>query len=393
MLCCARRRLDAAREARARELLRGGINWDEFLRASLRQGVMPLVYRQLSGRLADAVPAERLRLFRQKYQLNAVRNTERAGRLCRLLKLFERHGVGAVPYKGPALAVDAYGDLTLRQFGDLDVLIRPGDLARATELLAAEGYEPEFQLSGAREEAFKKWWYVQPFSKADDGVYLELHWSVAPRFFSFDLDADLWTRLRALELVGSEVRVFSVRDTLLLLCVHGAKDLWARLEWVCALSEFVARRADELDWREAVESARARGGERMLLLGLLLARELYDAELPDLVRRRIEASPGLKSLASQVVGELFSDEKSFDRFLGRAAFHLRARERAADRARYCARVAASTSPEEWDLLPLPPRLFFLYSFVRPLRLARGWLLGAQRPAPKERRHGAAPDAT
>ena len=369
------------------------MDWDEFLRASLRQGVMPLVYRQLNDRLADAVPPERLQLFRRKYQLNAVRNTERAGRLCRLLKLFGRHGVGAIPYKGPALAVDAYGDLTLRQFGDLDMLIRPGDLAGATELLTAEGYEPEFQLSGAREEAFKKWWYVQPFSKPDDGVYLELHWSVAPRFFSFDLDAKLWTRLRTVELAGSHVKVFSVGDTLLLLCVHGAKDLWARLEWVCALSEFVARHAGEIDWREVVESARARGGERMLLLGLRLARELYETEMPDFVLRRIEASPGLRSLASQVVGELFGEDKSFDRFLGRTAFHLRARERAADKARYCARVAAATSPEEWDLLPLPPRLFFLYSFVRPLRLAKGLLLGAQTPAPKEPRHGAAPDAT
>ncbi|HEV2765286.1 MAG TPA: hypothetical protein VGV38_20045, partial [Pyrinomonadaceae bacterium] len=64
-----------------------------------------------------------------------------------------------------------------------------------------------------------------------------------------------------------------------------------------------------------------------------------------------------------------------------------------DRARYCARVAAATSPEEWDLLPLPPRFFFVYSFLRPLRLAKNFLPGAKTTAPDERRTSAAHDAT
>lgn len=383
--------MDAARAERARELLRGPVEWDWLLAMSLRHGVMPLVYRQL-GALSDGVPAERLSLFRGKYQLNAVRNTERAARLCRLLRTLEGGGVAALPYKGPALALDAYGDLTLRQFGDLDILIRPGDLRRATELLRAEGYEPEFELSGAREAAFKRWWYAQPFRLGAEGVYIELHWAVAPRFFSFELDEALWTRLRTIELSGCELKALSVPDTLLLLCVHGAKDLWAKLEWVSALAEFSAR-LDEREWRATLESARASGAERMLLLGLLLAREMYDAELPAFVAARVESARALKPLARQVVAELFAEEKSFHSFTGRTRFHLRARERAGDRARYCARAALATSPEEWDLFALPPSLFFLYSLVRPLRLAKNFLRDAKVSAPTARRPGASRDGT
>jgi hypothetical protein len=44
-----------------------------------------------------------------------------------------------VPFKGPALAVQAYGDLSLRQYDDLDLLIHEADVPRAYQLLIANG--------------------------------------------------------------------------------------------------------------------------------------------------------------------------------------------------------------------------------------------------------------
>jgi hypothetical protein len=371
--CCAALALSPEREARARELLREGVEWDALRAAAKSHGLTPLLFRHLSGTLADEVSAEQLERLREVYRQNAVRNLFMTGELSRLLGLFERAGVAALAYKGPALALDAYGDLTLRQFGDLDLLIRRRDLGRVTALLAAEGYEAEFELSGVREAAFQKWWYVQPFRHAGSGIYLEIHWAVAPRFFSFALETeDLLTRSRTLGLGDGEARVPSVQDTLLLLCVHGAKDTWARLEWVAAVAEFV-RRHTEIDWRESLRQAQGLGAERILLLGLKLARELSEVELPDFVVERIESSSSLRSLSARVAGELSQGEKSFQSFFGRASFHLRSRERVADRARYCLRAATATSPSEWDLFPLPGRLFFLYSLVRPLRFAKGLL--------------------
>lgn len=372
--CCAALSLTPGREARAGELLRGGLDWGALFAAAKRHGLSPLLYRHLSGGLAGLVPPAELGRLRQVFRQNAVRNLFMAGELCRLLELCGRGGVSALAYKGPALAVDAYGDLSLRQFGDLDVLIRRRDLSRATALLSAEGYVPEFELSGAREAAFQKWWYVQPFRNEATGVYLELHWAVAPRFFSFGLETeDLWRRRRTVALGDREVWVPSVPDTLLLLCVHGAKDTWARMEWVAALAEFVRRH--EIDWRESLRQARGLGVERILLLGLKLARELSGVELPAFVAERVEASRPVRALSARVAGELAQREKSFQSFFGRASFHLRARERVADRARYCLRAAAATSPSEWDLLPLPANLFFLYPLVRPFRFAKGLLSG------------------
>jgi len=49
--------------------------------------------------------------------------------------------------KGPVLAVQAYGDPAMRSYGDLDMLVRQGDIRRATELMSAAGYAPTVSLT------------------------------------------------------------------------------------------------------------------------------------------------------------------------------------------------------------------------------------------------------
>ena len=49
--------------------------------------------------------------------------------------------------------LDAYGDLRLRECGDLDMLIRPEDFPRVRELLCDNGFELFVGSSGWRKEA------------------------------------------------------------------------------------------------------------------------------------------------------------------------------------------------------------------------------------------------
>jgi len=52
--------------------------------------------------------------------------------------------VPVVSFKGPILAEAVYDDLSLREFCDLDLLIRVQDLAKAEDILLACGYTAQF---------------------------------------------------------------------------------------------------------------------------------------------------------------------------------------------------------------------------------------------------------
>jgi len=83
----------------------------------------------------------------------SARNRALAAELGELLRLFEESGIRALPFKGPVLALDLFGDLALREFVDLDILVPAGEILRATDLIEARGYEPLYRVGRARLDA------------------------------------------------------------------------------------------------------------------------------------------------------------------------------------------------------------------------------------------------
>jgi hypothetical protein len=71
--------------------------------------------------------------------------------LVKVIDLLASRGVEALPFKGPTLALEAYGSLAFRGFDDLDILVRRDDVWKAREALKAAGYQPKLDLNPARE--------------------------------------------------------------------------------------------------------------------------------------------------------------------------------------------------------------------------------------------------
>jgi hypothetical protein len=178
----------------------------------------------------------------------------------------------------------------------------------------------------------------------------------------------LWERLKPTSLAGKEVLTFSPEDLLLILCVHGAKHLWTNLIWVCDVAELL-HVCKGLDWEWVMRQASTLGSQRMLLLGLFLAKSLLGAPLPEEIEKQVETDRMVKGLARQVQQRLSREPNGSPGLWESSIFHLKARERLKDRICYCSRLAMSTTPGDWTFLPLPHPLFLLYYLIRPFRLA------------------------
>ena len=378
LVCLARTALAPAHEARARALLDAGLDWELFRALAWRHALMPLASRHLLERFAAHVPAPHLARAREDFQHNAARNLLLASELRRALDALADEGCRAVAYKGPALALQVYGDLKLRSFVDLDVLVRRADAARAGRVLASVGYRPHLRLTPAQEAMLPRSECDRVYLKEGRGVMLELHWAVAPPYFSLGVETeDVLDGASGVELCGGLALVPAPEMLLLLLCVNGAKDLWVALEPVCAVAE-LARAPAGLDWERVVALARRARALRMLLVGLLLARDLLDAPLPAEVARLADSDPAARRLAAQARRRLSERETRVPGIMEETRFRVAARERLRERARYCA--LRLLTPTYRDCSPeLPPSLSFVYYALRPLRLLGGAL---KRPTSK-----------
>jgi hypothetical protein len=338
LLHCARTSVDSTQAEQIRTLLRGDIDWPYLMRTAHVHRVIPLLYRSLHASCPEAVPKVISDQLQRHFHVNAFHNRFLTRELLKILKLLEAHRLSVIPYKGPALAAMAYGDLSLRQFDDLDLLIHKKDFQKAKELFISQGYQSE--LTDTRETDYLQSQYHLGFVRTDGRVTIELHWEVSWRYWPFPFDFErLWTCLTPVFLEGETIHSFPPEDLLLILCAHGSKHQWERLMWICDIAELVHIH-QRIDWRGLMEQARTLGTKRMLLLGLFLANDLLGTDLPEYILQSIHVDPKVKSLAGQVSEQLFpgamngSHQDNNRPALYRTAFHFRLRERLRDKVQF-----------------------------------------------------------
>ena len=140
--CCELLRTIArpsADDSRIRELAVNIRDWDETLNVSKQHRVLPLLFARLTQANAPMPPEVQQRL-QSEYQRNIFHCMANAAELIALLNIFEAQAIPIMPFKGVVLAASVYGDHTARTAGDLDLLVHPHDLQRATQLMLDRGY-------------------------------------------------------------------------------------------------------------------------------------------------------------------------------------------------------------------------------------------------------------
>lgn len=361
--------MEANTAARVEALLQAPLDWEYLLRVANSHGLGPLLYWQLKAVCIERVPNVYRQRLADLFRRNAARNVTLTGELCRLLRIFAARGLPVIPYKGPALALYAYsGDVALRQFTDLDILIHERDLSQFREVLHAEGYRSPLLPENSQHAAYMRLHGEQFFRQRENKIEIDLTWMLSPKYHSFKFDYEkCWERLEKITIQGTETLALAPEDLLLALCVHAGKHQWERLIWVCDVAETLAAQPD-IKWKQLVSLAEEAGVRRMLWLGLFLARELLGTSLPDEIVRRIEADSPVKALAARVQERFFQDPAGAFAPSEKFAYLLKVRERRRDGLRACLHFSMSPTPADWRWIRLPDVLSFLYYLVPPVRL-------------------------
>ena len=334
LLLCARMQLSPEEHARIGELLDREIDWPRLLRYATKHGLAVLLHRHLSNAFRERVPLPILQPLQAHAVSTAAWNLLRTRELLRIVQLLETQGLDVIPFKGPTLAASVYGDVALRNFVDLDILVRRHCFPEVKAVLIETGYEPYRKLNDREEAAFLKTQMGYEFIDSDTKVVVEVHWAFLNRIHAFHLDPELvWQRSQRQRLGGTLVRSFSPEDLLIYLCAHGAKSFWERTAWICDVAELVRKYA-ALDWRYILNQSRKLHGERMLFSGLYLAHDLLGAALPEDVMEHMHKDRGAARLAEKVKAHLFSTSNDPLITSEKVWMHLAMRERFIDRLPY-----------------------------------------------------------
>jgi hypothetical protein len=341
------------------------IDWDLFLKLAIHHRVFPLLSSKIKMLDKGLVPSFVPQFLKQRYTQNTFQMLHLSGEMESISKLFSEHQIRTLFLKGPVLAQDLYGDISLRTSSDLDFLIPIQNLEQSEELLVNLGYEKDDYI----ETVLNDWrWrhhhvtYFHPQKR----IKLEIHWRLHPgpgREPSFQ---KLWDHKRKSLLTSSPVYLLGKEDLFLYLVSHGARHGWSRLRWLVDIRQMMEQK---MDWKKLFTLFKTYhnphvGGQVIILVSQLLNTKIIEEMKPLLL------GSGPQRLAQEAIFylekmvNLHTDPvpEEVSKYHTRHLFSLMS----AQQKFFFIISFLHPYPEDAETLPLPKHLHFLYFPLRPL---------------------------
>ncbi|MBB6671456.1 nucleotidyltransferase domain-containing protein [Cohnella nanjingensis] len=337
------------------------IDWNQFVKLVRHHRVYPQIHADPDG--AGLIPSDVLQALSGDYTQNTWRMLRLSGELDRVSRSLTKRGVRSLALKGPALARQLYGDISLRTSKDLDILIPVDDLRQAERLLQELGYEADEPIPYGLGDWKWKIHHVS-FTNPNTGIQVEVHWRLngdngkEPPFEALWRDRQACALSDGLHMPG-DAHLF------MYLVTHGARHGWFRLRWLADIDRMVRR---GLDWEAIIPLLRRYHALDQTSQALVLADALLHTPVPAPMRPILAAGRG-RALADRALGfirdpvVLTTDpsagevSKTYKRYL----FELKT-----TRQKWWYAVSRLyPSFRDAEALPLPRPLYFLYFPLRP----------------------------
>jgi putative nucleotidyltransferase-like protein len=365
LLECARLTPDLGR---VQDCAAGQLVWEKVVGAAEYHGLTPLLLRNLVA--ADAqIPQQQLKQLEQNNGRTVRQNLFLTSEMLRVVSSLSEVGIEAVPLKGAVLATRIHGDIALRPFSDVDLLIRREWVSAAETMISKLGYEAEISVPPAHRERWLKQQCELSFRRAGLSR-LELHWDISHPHFSLDTGVEnFWSRSRSVQIGDTKLNDLSEQDLLFTLIVHGARHAWSRLMWLVDVAELL-RTSPKIDWDLFFREAEERGAARMAATALILVKELFGVSVANEAAKLVYSDSAAARLAGRAIKHWNQSLARHDTSdlepsaLWRHRWIMQSRENRRQRWTYARRVVTMVGEEEFGAARLPGVMSPVYKAVR-----------------------------
>lgn len=298
---------------RLNSLLDGGIDLSRVAQLARIHRVTPPVYRNALTVDHPALP-DFIAGLRAEVQANDRRVMRNSTALIQALKSLHASSVDVVLLKGLGVSWRYYGTYGARHCGDIDLLVHPDQLKRASGALTSAGFEhlsaddmkePKSPIPGAAlfNHHLNFSWLGVPLVE----LHARLHPNPALAPLRFDT---IMHDGIPIHIAGVACHIMSDKDQAIYLAVHGARHTWRRLQWLCDFQALVSRCGQE-ELGGVIEIAERQGIAPTLLQSLLLLHLLFDTALPQDIIDRAWASRRVCYLVQRAL-ESIAAQQRFD---------------------------------------------------------------------------------
>ena len=371
LLCCARTRVEQEIKGKILSLVQEDLDWQYIFQMASIHGLNPLLYHNINSICPELVQEGVLSELKKYFNANVRKNLLMTGELIKILKLLKIKGIIAIPYKGPILANFVYGDISLREFNDLDIFVNKCDTYEVYKLMLFLGYELDSYPKRMDISLYFRTQSEHKFINKSNNIVVEIHNKFQGHFFSFPISPQFLHEENSLKTIvfnNNQVNVLSNENLILLLCIHCARHDWSKLFWICDLSEMFKNH--NINYFKLFENAKKLEVKRILLINLYLANDLFGLKLPDELFNHIKKNPNIENICKRLKKRLLTQNNESLNIYEKIVLDLKKRE---SLKRGLIDVLVSIlkpSYLDFEEFPLPTSLYPLYYIIRPFLLIK-----------------------
>lgn len=340
------------------------VDWQAFIELARHHRVFPTINRKLQEQRPIRVPAFVISMFQKDYYRNTLQMLALSGEMEQLASLFQGADIRVLFLKGPVIAADLYGDVSLRTSCDLDLLVPIELLGKAEQVLIQLGYHKDDYIETVLNDW--KWRHHHiTFHHPSTKIKVEVHWRLNPAPSKEPIFDELWSRRRKSSLISRPIYYLGREDLFLFLVSHGARHGWSRLRWLLDIKQLMNQ---SIDWPLLVQLLKRHrlthvGGQALFLAAKLLAAPLREEMKPLLLSRKAEWLAEDTMFYIQRMVNLHSPPvpKEVERYHRHYLFTLMTKRQ---KLQHMASFLYPY-PEDAKMLPLPEKLHFMYFIFRP----------------------------
>ena len=247
-------------------------DWDHFLYLAIHHRVYPLIYRNIKSINSISIPEHVINTIQSKYKKNVFMMLQLTAEQEIIAKAFAHDEIKSIFLKGPVLAADLYGDISLRTSKDIDIYVQQNDLNKINELLANLGYVKEEHPFILNEKIWRT--HHEEYYHLEKNICLEVHWKLHNNFLIEPSFGELWKNRRTSKLSNTPIHILGKEDLFIYLVSHGARHAWARIRWLVDIDKMI--RDNSMDWVKIQSIARDLKyrdllGQSLVLTNILLS--------------------------------------------------------------------------------------------------------------------------
>ncbi len=341
----------------------GDFDWLSFFQLANRHGLVPLAYRNASLLIPSLVPADIMLKLKNRYQHIAQRNLQLTAEYVTLQKLADSNQVPITFIKGATLAIQIYGDPTLRTYSDIDAFVDKKYHTAILPALKAYGGIFKHDFSPKQMQYQLKHYKDLPIKLSSSNSLFEMHWhySYNPKELQ-QLNSNQIQFSKSIRWNNKKITTLEPHAHCCYLAFHGSLHGWSCYKWLTDFYHCLRL----CDLKTVLRLSAAFHVSHHVKHAILLCQQIFTID-NNYTLEPCDRSKAVDSAYNIMNDILFNNKKVNNLQIRLKKFQL-FWQLVEKKSYWLQKLMHSAHPgfEIWSKYPLPEPLFFLYYFIRPI---------------------------